>query len=121
VPETVATPATTTVPAALVTTAPATPTEVLIPQTGVWVRVVYEGSFSGSAGAPGRFRDIAGTGNQIYQLSVRDEIVSVMIQKGDNTGNRLTVEIYNEGDLINSGSVKAPKGTVNINADLRNP
>lgn len=121
VQETVATPAITTIPTALVTTVPATASQILIPQTGVWVRVLYEGSFSGSAGAPGRFRDIAGTGNNIYQLSVRDEMVSAMIQKGDNSGKRLTVEIYSAGNLINSGSVTAPKGTVNINADLRTP
>jgi hypothetical protein len=121
VPTTVATPAITTVPVTLVNTVLTTAPQVLIPQTGVWVRVIYAGSFSGSAGAPGRFRTIADTGNHVYQLSVKDEIVSATIQKEDNTGSMLTVEIYNLGKLIKSGSVSAPKGTVNINADLRTP
>ena len=102
-----------------VTTAPTAAPEVLIPQAGVWVLVKYEGSYSGSAGAPGRFREIADTGNHLYQLPVREEIVSATIQKQDNTGRRLIVEIYNEGKLVRSGAVGAPKGTVNINADLR--
>jgi hypothetical protein len=115
VPTTVATPAV-TIP---VTTAPTTIPEVAVPQTGVWVRVKYEGSFTGTAGAPGRFRDIADTGDHVYRLPVRDEIVSATIQKQDNTGRQLTVEVYSDGKLIQSGSVNAPMGTVNINADLR--
>lgn len=119
VPTTVAIPAVTTAATAPVTTAPPAAPQLLIPKTGVWVQVKYDGSFSGSAGAPGRFRDIADTGNQLYQIPARDEIVSATIQKQDNTGKKLTVEIYSEGKLIKSGSVSAPKGTVNINADLR--
>ena len=79
----------------------------------------YDGPYSGTAGAPGRFRAITATGNNVYQLSARDEMVLATIQKLDNTGGKLTVEIYNEGKLIKSGSVTAPKGTVSINADLR--
>jgi hypothetical protein len=102
-----------------VTTAPTTAPAILIPQTGVWVQVKYEGSFNGTAGAPGRFRTIADTGNHVYQLPIKDEIVSATIQKQDNTGRKLTVEIYNEGQLVKSGSVTAPSGTVDISVDLR--
>ena len=119
VPTSVATMAVTTAATAPVTTAPTAAPEILIPQTGVWVFVKYEGSFSGTAGVSGRFRDIAGTGNHIYQLPIKDEIVSATIQKQDNTGRQLTIEIYNEGKLIKSGSVTAPLGTVDISADLR--
>jgi hypothetical protein len=119
VPTTIATPAVTAAATALVTTAPTAAAELVIPQTGVWVLVKYDGSYSGSAGAPGRFRDITGTGNRVYQLPAKDEIVSATVQKQDNTGRKLTVEIYREGKLIKSGSVNAPKGTVNINVDLR--
>lgn len=108
-------------PESPVTTVPTTVATVAVPQTGVWVKVKYAGSFSGSAGAPGRFRSIADTGDHVYQLPARDEIVTATIQKQDNTGNKLIVEIYNEGTLIKSGSVTAPKGTVLISADLRNP
>ena len=116
---TVATMAITTAATTLVTAPPPAAAEVIIPQTGVWIRVKYEGSFSGSAGAPGRFTPITGTGDTVRQLSVKNEIVSAIIQKEDNTGRKLTVEIYDGGKLIKSGSVTAPKGTVNINADLR--
>jgi hypothetical protein len=104
-----------------VTTVPTTIADVAVPQTGVWVKVKYTGSYTGSAGAPGRFRDISDKGNHVYQIPARDEIVTATIQKVDNSGNKLTVEIYNEGALIKSGSVSAPKGTVAISADLRIP
>ncbi len=113
---TVATPAVT--PPSTAPTVTTTPV-VLIPQTGVWIQVKYDGSYSGYAGAPGRFRDIAGTGDHFYQLPAKDEIVTVMIQKDDNTGRKLTVELYNNGKLIKSGSVTAPAGIVNLNTDLR--
>ena len=116
---TIATRAVTPAATAPVTTAPTTAPAILIPQTGVWVQVKYEGSFSGSVGAPGRFREVADTGNHVYQLPVKDEIVSASIQKLDNSGRKLTVEIYNEGKLVTSESVTAPEGTVNINVDLR--
>jgi hypothetical protein len=75
--------------------------------------------FRGFAGAPGRFREITDTGDHLYQIPARDEIVTATIQKLDNTGKQLTVGIYNEGELVKSGSVTAPKGTVSIGADLR--
>ena len=71
------------------------------------------------AGAPGRYSTITGTGDTFHRLSVKDEIVSATIQKLDNSGRKLTVEIYDKGKLIKSGSVTAPKGIVNMGADLR--
>jgi len=118
-PATVASPAVTTATRAPTPTAPPTVPVIPVPQKGVWFQVMYEGSFSGYAGVPGRFRDITDTGDHFYQLSVKNEIVSITIQKQDNTGRKLTVELYNEGKLVESESVTAPKGIVNINADLR--
>jgi hypothetical protein len=104
---------------AMVTSASAAASEIIIPQNGVWVLVKYDGPYSGTAGAPERIRTINATGTNAYRLSVREELVLATIQKMDNTGGTLTVEIYQEGKLIKSGSVKAPKGTVSISADLR--
>jgi hypothetical protein len=101
------------------TTVPAAVTEAGIPQTGVWVRVKYDGMFTGSVGAPGRFREIAGTGSQFYQIPARNETVSASVQKQDDSGNKLTVQFFSEGQLIRSGSITAPHGTLNLDVDLR--
>jgi len=83
--------------------------------------VKYDGPYSGTAGAPERFRTINATGTNAYQLSARNEMILATIQKMDNTGGKLTVELYNEGKLVRSGSVSSPKGMVSISADLRTP
>jgi hypothetical protein len=121
---TAATPAPTTVATARITpqataSTPVPTPQVLVPQTGVWIKVTYDGRFSGTAGAPGRYRDIADAGDHIYQLSVKDEMVYATIQKQDNTGSRLTVAIYQNGAMIRTGTTTAPKGTVSLTADLR--
>jgi len=119
VPTPVATPGITVPSAVPATAGPTAVPHIIIPQNGVWLLVKYEGSYSGSAGAPERFRDIAATGDKAIQLPVKDEVVLATIQKQDNTGGLMTVEIYKEGKMVKSGSVKSPKGTVSISADLR--
>ena len=90
-----------------------------VPQTGVWVQVKYDGSYTGTAGAPGRFREIAGTGNQFFQLAVKNEIVSVAITKKDYSGNLLTVEFYNEGVMVKSATMTKPGGTLEMSVNLK--
>lgn len=90
-----------------------------VPQTGVWVQVKYDGSYTGTAGAPGRFREITGTGDQFFQLAVKDEIVSAAITKKDYSGNLLTVEFYNEGEMVKSATMNKPGGTLEMSVNLK--
>lgn len=92
-----------------------------VPQTGIWVHVVYDGRFTGTAGPPGRYRDIAGSGDQFYQLPAKDETVFAYITKPDNSGNPLTVEIYDEGELVKAQTITKPGGTLEISAEVGNP
>ena len=99
-----------------------TPTEVrsLIPQTGVWVRVIYDGNFAGSVGAPGRFREISGSKDQFFQIPAKDEVVTASVTKEDNSGNPITVEIYNEGTMVKTATITKPKGTLDLDVNLKN-
>lgn len=90
-----------------------------IPQSGVWVRVIYDGNFAGSIGAPGRFRDIAGSKDQFFQIPAKDEIVTASVTKEDNSGNPLTIEIYSEGQILKTATITKPKGTLDLDADLK--
>jgi hypothetical protein len=110
-PPVVPTPAVTTVPTALVSGG--------IPQTGVWVRVKYDGTFAGTVGAPGRFRDVTGSGDRFFQIPARDEFVSAAIQKLDNSGNPLTVEFYNEGVMVQTATITKPRGILNLDVNLK--
>jgi hypothetical protein len=106
-------------PTAQVTVVPPTQVQNPIPQTGVWVRVIYDGNFAGSIGAPGRFREITGSKDQFFQIPARDEVVTASITKADNSGNPITVEIYNEGVLVKTATVTKPKGTLDLDVNLK--
>ena len=105
---------------ARVTTIQTTIPPVIIPQNGVWALVEYVGSYSGTIGAPGRFEDIKGSGTHFYQIPARNETISAVVQKLDNSGNVLTIEFYNNGRMVKNGSVKSPSGTLSLYADLKN-
>jgi hypothetical protein len=95
----------------------ATP-QAVIPQTGVWIQIKYVGNYSGVLGAPGRYSNIAGKGDHLYQIPARNETVTATVQKLDSTGNVLTVEFYNEGKLVKNGSIRTPLGTLQLFANL---
>ncbi|MCK9630558.1 MAG: hypothetical protein M0R30_02850 [Methanoregula sp.] len=92
-----------------------------IPQTGVWIRIEYEGNFTASFGTSGRLREITGSGVLVYQIPAKDEIVEATVEKLDDFGGILTVTIYNEGQIAESGTTQKPHGIVEIHTDLRTP
>ncbi len=127
IPVTTIIPAITTVsPATVMTTGIATPPAptttppsgegVIVPSTGIYVRVQYPGNFAGSVGIQGSMRDVAGTGDRFYQVPATGRIVDANIQKLDNSGNKLTVTIYSNGKTVRQGNMTAPGGTLSISA-----
>jgi len=102
-----------------VTAIPTTVAQSAVPKTGIWVRITYAGSFTGSVGAAGRMDAVTGSGDQLYQIPVQNEIVEAAVQKLDGSGNPLTVTFYNNGVAANSGTTTSPNGSLDIHADLR--
>ncbi len=111
----VATPEETPVPVMTPTAAP----QALVPQSGVWVRINYPGSYAASYGTSGRLRDITGSGDKFYQIPAKNEIVEASVQKLDESGTVLTVTFYNDGQAVASRSISNPHGTLDLHADLR--
>ena len=62
---------------------------------------------------------VAGSGDKYYQIPTVDGVVEATIQKLDSSGNVLTVEVYNNGNLIKSGTTRTPGGEIDIHADLK--
>jgi len=112
----------TTLPAPSSQLTPA-PTQIVIPQTGVWVRVNYSQNYRGRLGNPGSLRQITGSGDRFYQVDEKNRLVQVQIYKTDNTGNMLTVELYRNGQIIHRRSTTSPMGVVEllIDAETGNP
>ena len=92
---------------------------VLIPPTGVWVRVIYPGNFTGSIGSAGKMRPVTGSVEQFYQVPTVDGIVQALIQKMDGSGNTLTAEVYRNGTMVKNVSITAPRGRIDLVVDLK--
>jgi hypothetical protein len=93
--------------------------EVLIPPTGVWVRVIYSGNFTGSIGSAGKMRPVNSSGDKFYQIPTVDGIVQALIQKLDASGKILTAEVYRNGTMVKNVSITAPRGTIDLVVDLK--
>lgn len=112
---TVATPAPTPTPASQVTPVPTeSPPQIIIPPTGVWVRVQYPGNFSGNIGPLGRNIDVSGSGIQWYQFPVVDPTLDGTITKQDGSLAKMLVETYKDGALISRKSTKSPYGSIEL-------
>jgi hypothetical protein len=90
-----------------------------IPQTGVWVRVIYPGNFTGSIESDGKMIPVTGSGDQFYQVLTVDGIVTAILQKEDNSTNKITLEVYKNGGLLKRETNEIPNGIVGIQYDLK--
>jgi hypothetical protein len=106
-------------PAPAVTMKPTPLPTLIIPETGVWVRVRYSGNFAGDVGTAGGMRHVSGTGEHIYQIPTVDGPVDVTIDKQDGSGDVLSVEVYKDGTLVKRDTNSAPRGVVDMSVDLK--
>ena len=94
-----------------------TPVPTMVPADGVWVRIEYPGTFIGEVGNPEIMHPAYGSGVRIYKILWSDRTVHAFAQKQENTGDTLTIEIYNNGTLIKRSSTRALMGSVDILID----
>ena len=95
----------------------AAPTPVVIPATGIWVRVTYPQDYYGRLGNPGSLREVGGSGDRLYQMNTGDRLVQVQMYKTDNSGNTLSVEIYRDGVSITHRTTSSPMGFIELLID----
>jgi len=95
----------------------AAPTPVVIPATGIWVRVTYPQDYYGRLGNPGSLREVGGSGDRLYQMNTGDRLVQVQMYKTDNSGNTLSVEIYRNGVSITQRTTSSPMGFIDLLID----
>jgi hypothetical protein len=89
----------------------------VIPTEGVWVKVMYNGTFVGTYGNPGDLREVRGTGEQIYAIKNTNDLVQASFTKQDDYGDILTVEVYNNGTRVTQVTKRTPGGTIAILVD----
>ncbi|MCX6685281.1 MAG: procyclic acidic repetitive family protein [Methanoregula sp.] len=106
-------------PTPQVTPLPSSPPQVIIPETGVWVRVSYPGTFTGLIGTAGNQRPVTNTGDQFYQIPTNDGTIAVSVQKVDGSGDLIAIEVYKDHMLVKRSATSAPRGTIDIQVDLK--
>jgi hypothetical protein len=111
-------PQTTSIPVATVTTVPGS-TQVMIPPTGVWVRVSYPGTYMGLIGTPGNQLEVIDSGDHFYQIQTNESSVAAALQKKDGSGDQIILEVYKNGVMLKRESSVSPKGIVEIKLDLK--
>ena len=104
-----------------VTTLPTTAAQAKIPDTGVWIRITYAGTFTGTYGTPSREAQVTDTGDRLYQIATADGPVVASIKKQDGSGDKLTIAVYKNGELIKTATTVSPSGTIDFLADLKTP
>jgi hypothetical protein len=88
-----------------------------IPTNGTWVRVVSAVYFLGQAGNPDSPQQISGTGEKWFRMQKSAGLVRVSVEKQEDSGDKLRVEVFSEGHLITSRETSAPHGTVDLLID----
>jgi hypothetical protein len=86
---------------------------------GVHVNIAYIGVFTGTVGSPGYMRQVSGTGNQTFSVLMTTSIVQATIQKQDNSGQAMTVEIFDNSTLLARQTITAPMGEISLLIDTK--
>ena len=112
-------------PTTEVTTLPHTPVQVAIPQTGVWIKVTYPKTYTGTYGLPAEQVPVTDTGDHVYQIRTTVRTTEgpflASIKKQDGSVDKLVVAVYNNGSLIKEVSTTAPLGSIELYATLKTP
>ena len=90
-----------------------------VPAYGTFVRVTYNGNFTGSINAISYERPVDSSGDQIYQVPVKEgEQIDGFLEKADGSNRNLVVGIYNRGTLIATANTTKPYGNVDIHTTI---
>jgi hypothetical protein len=111
-------PQTTSPPAVTVTLVPGS-TQVMIPSSGIWVRVSYPGTYIGLIGTPGNQTEVTAKGDHLYQIPATERTVAAALQKNDSSGDQIILEVYKNGVMLKRETSIAPKAIVEILLDIK--
>ncbi|MFZ0005754.1 hypothetical protein [Methanoregula sp.] len=96
-------------------------TQLLIPETGVWVEISYDQNYTGWVGSPNTHQDVTDTGDHLYQVVTTDQAAAVSVQKMDGSGDELKVTVYNNGEAVKTASTTQPNGIIDLQVSFVTP
>jgi hypothetical protein len=89
-----------------------------VPSPGVFVRVSYDGEFSGTIYGNGLEQRVIGSGDQFYQISLLDGQIDGFFEKQDGSGRNLVVQVYRDGNLLQAFNTSRPYGEVEFHVTI---
>jgi hypothetical protein len=92
--------------------------EVTAPASGVWARVFYPGYYAGYFSANGRMKEINSTGDQFFQLAMSSGSIDGLIEKQDDSGRHMIVQVYKDGVLVTTLNTTAPHGDIDLHTTI---
>lgn len=94
-------------------------TAAIIPVTGIYVHIIYIGSWKGTYGMRSDLQTAIDSGDRYYEVVNATGTVTADFQKQDSsTKHDFTVEIYKDGKVLETGTTKDAFGKVSISADV---
>jgi len=94
------------------TVKPTTP--VIIPATGVFVKVSYIGGFNGTYGVNDVMQKVRNSGDRLYTIENATGNVAATFYKEDRSSHALTAEIWKDGKLLASAANSTAFGKVSV-------
>lgn len=93
------------------------PTTVAVPGTGIYIRVSYLGSYSGTYSADGVIHSLQDSGDKLFKVENTSQTISASFKKTDRSIKQtLSVEIWKNGKILQSASTTELFGRANVSA-----
>lgn len=86
--------------------------------SGIQIQVSYLGSWQGSYGDETGQQSVDGTGTKTFDITGNPSVVSAVFQKMDSGHGTLTVEIIQDGTVVQTKSTSAQYGVVSASASV---
>jgi hypothetical protein len=78
------------------------------------VRIEYSGEWRGNVAAGGSSRSIEGTGSETVGVDGSPDVISANAQKSDDSSQELTIQILENGDVVEETSTTAEYGVAQV-------
>ncbi|OPX64160.1 MULTISPECIES: hypothetical protein [unclassified Methanoregula] len=89
---------------------------VTVPTQGVFVRVNYIGGFAGEYGMEGNMTATRNSGDRFFEVENATGTVSATFHKEDSSRHEITVEIYRNGQSLQSAGNTSSYGEASVTA-----
>lgn len=78
------------------------------------VRVQYDGEWQGAISSGGSSRSVQGSGPETFEIEGSPDVISANAQKKDDSSDELTIQILEDGEVVEETSTTASYGVAQV-------